>query len=48
MYNKLAYIVTNPRKKMPKKLLILPYLHERRIYLNVRHDSNQFYSIFTH
>lgn len=25
--------------------MILPYLHERRIYLNRRHESNQFYTI---
>jgi hypothetical protein len=28
--------------------MILPYLHERRIYLNRRHTSNQFYTIMNH
>mmetsp|Transcript_9402 Transcript_9402/g.14361 ORF Transcript_9402/g.14361 Transcript_9402/m.14361 type:complete len:92 (+) Transcript_9402:3671-3946(+) len=32
----------------PKHILILPYLHERRIYLNRRHYSNQFYTIVRH
>ena len=28
-----------------RKVLILPYLHERRIYLNRRHKANQFYTL---
>ena len=38
LYNRLAYIIKNPNN--PLKVLILPYLHERRIYLNRRHSSN--------
>lgn len=26
--------------------MIMPYLHERKIYLNKRHSANQFYTIF--
>jgi hypothetical protein len=47
MYNRLAYLVRNNKKKLPKKILILPYLHERRIYLNRRHDANHFYTILS-
>ena len=28
--------------------MILPYLHERRIYLNRRHTANQFYTLIEH
>ena len=45
LYNRLAYIVNNVKKLECKRLLILPYLHERRIYLNRRHTANQFYTI---
>ena len=45
LYNRLAYIIKNFSHLRPGKLLILPYLHERRIYLNRRLDSNQFYTI---
>jgi hypothetical protein len=31
-----------------RKLLVLPYLHERRIYLNRRHQANQFYTLSRH
>jgi hypothetical protein len=45
LYNRLAYIIRNTKELTCKKLLILPYLHERRIYLNRRHQANQFYTI---
>lgn len=32
----------------PRQLLILPYLHERKIYLNRRHNTNQFYTLVDH
>jgi hypothetical protein len=40
LYNKLAYLIRNIKKLKPRVLLILPYLHERRIYLNRRHEAN--------
>lgn len=40
LYNRLAYIVRNSQKKNSKQLIILPYLHERRIFLNKRHTTN--------
>ena len=45
LYNKLAFIVRNKQQLRPRRLLVLPYLHERRIYLNRRHETNQFYTI---
>ena len=48
LYHRLAYILRNQRELKPRKLLILPYLHERRIYLNRRHTDNQFYTIKRH
>jgi len=40
LYNKLAYIIGNQVNLKSRKVLIMPYLHERRIYLNRRHNSN--------
>ena len=48
LYNRLAYLIRNEKELKPKKIMILPYLHERRIYLNRRHQSNQFYTIIHH
>ena len=48
LYNRLAYIIKNNLDFKPDKIMILPYLHERRIYLNRRHTSNQFYTIMNH
>ena len=45
MYNRLAYIIMNMNLLSTRKLLILPYLHERKIHLNHRHDADQFYTI---
>ena len=46
LYNRLAYIIKNTKMLLPRKVLILPYLHQRRIYLNRRHSANQFYTIY--
>ena len=48
LYNRLAYMIRNMAKLKPRKLLIMPYLHERRIYLNRRHMDNQFYTVVKH
>lgn len=40
--HRLAYVILNKKVLMPKKLMITPYLHERRIYLN-RMKQNTFY-----
>lgn len=48
LYNKLAYIVGNQTKLKSRKVLMMPYLHERRIYLNRRHTANQFYTLCKH
>ena len=48
LYNRLAYVIKNHKRLRTIKVLILPYLHERRIYLNRRHEANQFYSITEH
>ena len=44
-YNRLAYMIRNLIDLKPRRLLILPYLHERRVYLNKRENSNQFYTM---
>lgn len=48
LYNRLAYMIRNQKDLKERKLLIMPYLHERRIYLNRRHTDNQFYTIVKH
>ena len=45
LYNKLAYLIRNIKDLKPRMLLILPYLHDRKIYLNRRHTANQFYTL---
>jgi hypothetical protein len=39
-YNRLAYMIRNLKEKTPRRLLITPYLHERKLHLNNRDDSN--------
>ena len=46
LYNRLAFIIRNETDLMATQILILPYLHERKIYLNRRHTTNQFYTLF--
>jgi hypothetical protein len=48
LYNRLAYLVENKRTLKPRTLLIMPYLHERKIHLNWRTSSDQFYTISKH
>ena len=43
----MLYIVYNNQKLAPKQLIILPYLHERRIYLNrTKKNTHYFYTTF--
>lgn len=46
LYNRLCYIIRREKRLKPRSLMILPYLHERRIYLNRRHNANQFYTLY--
>ena len=45
MYNRLAYVVENIVDLAPRTLVIMPYLHERKVLLNWRTTSDQFYTI---
>ena len=49
-YNRLAYVMVNraSQGKKPRKLLMLPFLHERKIVLNPRMTENQFYTIYNY
>ena len=40
--HKLVYIITNTEKNLPTKILMVPYLHEKRVYLN-RYKKNTEY-----
>ena len=43
--HRLAYVVLNNQDLKPKKMIIVPYLHERKIYLNrMKQNTNYFYS----
>ena len=45
-FHKLVYIKNNSTDLEAGKLLFMPYLHERRIYLDHNEAANQFYTIF--
>jgi hypothetical protein len=40
IYNRLAYLIDNEAELKPRKLLIMPYLHERKIKLNRRQNTD--------
>jgi len=40
LYHRLAYVIHNQKKLQTRKVLVLPYLHERKIYLNRKHSAN--------
>ena len=43
--HKMAYFTRNARLYKPNRLVILPYLHERKIYLNkMKPTSKYFYT----
>jgi hypothetical protein len=43
--HRLAYVILNNKVMKPKKLMIVPYLHERKIYLNrMKQNTSYFYS----
>jgi hypothetical protein len=43
--HKLAFVILNNHELAPKQLLILPYLHERKIYLNrIKKNTKYFYT----
>lgn len=47
--HKQIYLVANQTYKKPIKLIILPYLHERKLYLNnLKQNNKYFYSIYNH
>jgi hypothetical protein len=43
--HKFAYLITNQKKLNPNKLLIIPYLHDHKIYLNqIKVNTTYFYT----
>ena len=43
--HRFLYVVLNHYDLEPKKLMIVPYLHERKIYLNrIKVNTNYFYT----
>ena len=42
-YHKLIYVLQDNDYCLPKKVLILPYLHEKRIYLNRLKVSTEYF-----
>jgi hypothetical protein len=45
LYNRLAYVIENKVDLTTRSLIILPYLHERKVHLNWRTSTDQFYTI---
>jgi hypothetical protein len=46
LYNRLVYIFTNPNQFPARRILILPFLHDRKIVLNRRILGEQFYTLY--
>ena len=44
--HKMAYFTYNQKYSKPMKMIILPYLHERRIYLNKMKPGKKYYYTF--
>jgi hypothetical protein len=42
-FNRMAYISVNPRKFLPKKLMVIPFMHERKIYLNKQKPGHRYF-----
>jgi hypothetical protein len=42
-FNRMAYISVNSKRYLPKKLMVFPYLHERKIYLNKQKPGNSYF-----
>ena len=43
--HRFLYVILNHNDLEPKKLMIVPYLHERKIYLNrIKVNTNYFYT----
>ena len=41
--HRLAYIIIDKNRKKPLRVLVVPYLHERRIYLNRLKPSTEYF-----
>ena len=45
MFHKLVYIIKNPLEYKPSRVVIMPYLHEKRVYLNrIKQNTEYFYT----
>jgi hypothetical protein len=42
-FNRMAYFMINPKKHLSKKLIVVPFMHERKIYLNKQKPGNQYF-----
>mmetsp|Transcript_1931 Transcript_1931/g.2766 ORF Transcript_1931/g.2766 Transcript_1931/m.2766 type:complete len:509 (+) Transcript_1931:3115-4641(+) len=42
-YHKFVFIITNPVKLLPSRVVIVPYLHEKRIYLNRNKTNTEYF-----
>ena len=43
--HRFAYVILNKKLTQPKKITVLPYLHERKLYLNrLKKGTNYFYT----
>jgi len=45
VFHKLVYIIKNPLEYKPSRVVIMPYLHEKRVYLNrIKQNTEYFYT----
>ena len=48
-YHRLVYFSKNKKELLPNKVTILPFLHERKIYLSrMKEEQEYFYSTIKH
>lgn len=46
--HKQIYLISNQVQRQPMKLIVMPYMHERKLFLNKMKETNKyFYTIFT-
>jgi hypothetical protein len=42
-YHRLVYISRNIKHLKPSRIMILPFLHERKVYVNRTNDSDKYF-----
>lgn len=47
--HRFAYVILNSKDMVPKRVMLMPYLHERKIFLNrIKKNTEYFYTSILH